>query len=43
MSIEINSSYYNYYNVKEHYSPKMPQTPSWKKLYEVVDDRVKKQ
>lgn len=41
MSIEINSSYYNYYNVKEHYSPKTPQTPSWKKLYEVVDDRVK--
>ena len=41
MSVEINSSYYNYYNVKGRYSPETPQTPSWKKLYEVVDDRVK--
>lgn len=41
MSLEINSSYYNYYNIKGRYSPETPQTPSWKKLYEVVDDRVK--
>ena len=41
MSLEVKSSYYNYYNVKGRYSPETPQTPSWKKLYEVVDDRVK--
>lgn len=41
MSIKVDSLYYNHYDVKEHYSPKTPQTPSWKKLYEVVDDRVK--
>ena len=39
--MEIKSAYYNYYNVKGRYSPKTPQTPSWKMLYKVVDDRVK--
>lgn len=39
--MEVNSLYYNHYNVKGRYSPETPQTPAWKKLYEVVDDRVK--
>ena len=40
MSMEVNSLYYNYYNVKGRYSPETPQTPAWRKTYEVVDDRI---
>jgi hypothetical protein len=39
--MEINTQYYNYYNVKGRYTPDTPQTPDWKKRYAVVDDRVK--
>jgi hypothetical protein len=38
--MEINTQYYNYYNVKGRYTPDTPQTPAWKKRYAVVDDRV---
>lgn len=41
MSMEVKSLYYNYYNVKGRYSPKTPETPSWRKQYETVDDHVK--
>lgn len=40
MSMEVKSLYYNYYNVKGHYTPETPQTPAWRKSFEVVDDRV---
>lgn len=34
------SQYYNYYNVKGRYTPETPQTPAWRRAFEVVDDRV---
>lgn len=40
MSNNINTAYYNYYNIKGRYSPETPQTPAWKKRFEVVDDRI---
>lgn len=40
MSGTVNSLYYNYYNVKGRYSPSTPETPAWRKIYEVIDDRV---
>lgn len=40
MSIGLDTAYYNYYNVKGRYSPETPQTPAWKRTYEVVDDRI---
>ncbi len=40
MSMEVKSLYYNYYNVKGRYTPETPQTPAWKKAFEVVDNRV---
>lgn len=38
--MQITSQYFNYYNVKGHYTPETPQTPTWRKTFEVVDDRV---
>ena len=38
--MQITSQYFNYYNVKGHYTPETPQTPAWRKTFEVVDDRV---
>lgn len=40
MQIGLDTAYYNYYNVKGRYSPETPQTPAWKKTYEVVADRI---
>jgi len=38
--MQITSQYFNYYNVKGRYTPETPQTPAWRKAFEVVDDRV---
>jgi hypothetical protein len=36
----IETVYYNYYNIKDRYTPKAPQKPSWKKDCEVVTDKI---
>lgn len=38
--MRVTSQYFNYYNVKGRYAPETPQTPAWRKAFEVVDDRV---
>jgi len=40
MKVNGQSQYFNYYNVKGRYTPETPQTPAWRKAFEVVDDRV---
>lgn len=40
MKVETQSMYFNHYNVKGRYTPETPQTPAWRKVFEVVDDRV---
>lgn len=39
--MEINTKYVNYYNVKGRYTTEAPQTPAWKKKYEVTTDKIK--
>lgn len=38
--MNINTGYYNYYNVQGRYTTEKPQTAVWKEKYEVVDDRI---
>ncbi|QNU68126.1 DUF4885 family protein [Ruminiclostridium herbifermentans] len=37
----INTTYTNYYNIKGIYTTETPQTPAWKKKYEVTTDEIK--
>lgn len=34
------SMYFNYYNIEGRYTPKAPEIPTWRKSYEVVDDKI---
>lgn len=37
----INTTYNNYYNINGRYTTETPQTPAWKKKYEVTTDKIK--
>lgn len=39
--MDVNSTYYNHYNVKGRYTTETAQTPAWKKKYEVITDEIK--
>ena len=39
--MNINTTYFNHYNVKGRYTPETPQTSAWKKKYEVTTDEIK--
>ena len=36
----IETGYYNYYNVQGRYSSSTTETPTWKKKYQVIDDKI---
>lgn len=40
MQVEVRSHHYNYYNVKERYTPAKPQKTGWEKRYESVENRI---
>ena len=39
--MEVNTKYFNYYNIKDRYTTEVQQTPEWKKKYEVTTDKIK--
>lgn len=39
--MDINTKYFNYYNIKGRYTEETQQTPEWKKKYEITTDKIK--